>query len=52
MIVLTPTSDIRPTRYTFEAGARTNWHSHEGGQVITTWLEKVTDRQYAAGAPK
>jgi quercetin dioxygenase-like cupin family protein len=99
-----PTSDIRPTRYTFEAGARTNWHSHEGGQVIiveqgrlrvqergkpgrefgardtysvaagivhwhgarpeapltqvaisfgtTTWLEKVTDQQYAAGAPK
>ena len=28
------TSDIRPTRYTFEPGARTNWHSHQGGQVI------------------
>jgi quercetin dioxygenase-like cupin family protein len=99
-----PTADIRPTRYTFDPGARTNWHSHAGGQVIiveqgrlrvqergkpgrefnprdtysvaagvvhwhgarpeapltqvaisfgtTTWLEKVTDEQYAAAAPK
>ena len=29
-----PTTDIRTLRYSFEAGARTNWHSHEGGQVI------------------
>ena len=29
-----PTTDIRMTRYTFDAGARSNWHSHEGGQVI------------------
>jgi quercetin dioxygenase-like cupin family protein len=28
------TSDIRTLRYTFDPGARTNWHSHEGGQVI------------------
>ena len=99
-----PTADIRPTRYTFDPGARTNWHSHAGGQVIiieqgrlrvqergkpgrefnprdtysvaanvvhwhgarpeaaltqvaisfgtTTWLEKVTDEQYAAATPK
>jgi quercetin dioxygenase-like cupin family protein len=29
-----PTTDIRMLRYSFEPGARTNWHSHEGGQVI------------------
>lgn len=29
-----PTIDIRTLRYSFEPGARTNWHSHEGGQVI------------------
>jgi quercetin dioxygenase-like cupin family protein len=29
-----PTTDIRLLRYSFEPGARTNWHSHEGGQVI------------------
>ncbi len=29
-----PTNDIRTLRYSFEPGARTNWHSHEGGQVI------------------
>ena len=98
------TSDIRMLRYSFEPGARTNWHSHGGGQVIvieqgrmraqergrpgrelraretyvvapgvvhwhgalpgepltqvalsygtTTWMEKVTDQQYAAAAPK
>ena len=33
-VTANPTSDIRPTRYTFEAGARTNWHSHQGGQMI------------------
>ena len=27
-------SDIRTLRYHFDAGARTNWHSHAGGQVI------------------
>ncbi len=28
------TSDLRMNRYGFEPGARTNWHSHEGGQVV------------------
>ena len=28
------TADIRLLRYSFEPGARTNWHSHQGGQVI------------------
>ena len=28
------TTDIRMLRYSFEPSARTNWHSHEGGQVI------------------
>jgi len=27
-------SDIRTLRYHFDPGARTNWHAHEGGQVI------------------
>ena len=29
-----PTADIRMLRYSFEPGARTNWHSHAAGQVI------------------
>jgi len=29
-----PTADIRMLRYSFEPGARTHWHSHDGGQVI------------------
>lgn len=28
------TSDIRTNRYHFDPGARTKWHSHEGGQVL------------------
>jgi len=33
---VTPRSsaDIRMNRYHFDPGARTKWHSHEGGQVI------------------
>jgi quercetin dioxygenase-like cupin family protein len=27
-------TDIRTLRYHFDPGARTNWHSHEGGQLI------------------
>jgi 4-carboxymuconolactone decarboxylase len=45
------TSDIRMLRYSFEPGARTNWHSHEGGQVIL--IEKGQARvQEAGGAVK
>lgn len=96
------TTDFRVLRYSFEPGARSNWHSHAGGQVliveqghlrvqerggaglqfgprqtyvvapgvvhwhgavpnepltqvalsygVTTWLDKVTDEQYAAAA--
>lgn len=29
-----PTADIRMNRYTFSAGARSNWHSHTDGQVL------------------
>jgi quercetin dioxygenase-like cupin family protein len=29
-----PAGEIRTLRYSFEPGARTNWHSHDGGQVI------------------
>jgi quercetin dioxygenase-like cupin family protein len=99
-----PTTDIRLLRYTFDPAARTNWHSHEGGQVVvveqgrmrtqerggaarqfapretyvvapgivhwhgalpgepltqvalsygvTTWMEPVSDAQYAAAARK
>jgi quercetin dioxygenase-like cupin family protein len=42
-----PTADIRMLRYSFEPGARTNWHSHEGGQVIL--IEKGTARVQEAG---
>jgi quercetin dioxygenase-like cupin family protein len=28
------TTDIRLLRYSFEPGARTNWHSHAAGQVM------------------
>lgn len=28
------TTDIRTLRYEFAGGARTNWHSHAGGQVV------------------
>ena len=43
------TSDIRLTRYTFSPGARSNWHSHEGGQVII--VEKGRMRVQERGAP-
>ena len=41
------TADIRTLRYSFEPGARTNWHSHEGGQVIL--IEKGHARMQEAG---
>ena len=41
------TTDIRMLRYSFEPGARTNWHSHEGGQVIL--IEKGHARVQEAG---
>ena len=42
-----PTTDIRTLRYSFEPGARTDWHSHEGGQVIL--IEKGRMRVQEAG---
>jgi quercetin dioxygenase-like cupin family protein len=41
--VVTPhaTADIRTLRYEFVAGARTNWHSHAGGQVIFIELGRM-----------
>ena len=103
-VTTSPSTDVRVNRILFEPGARTNWHSHSGGQVIlveegvlraqerggsgkefkaretysagadvvhwhgavpgtplkqvafsfgmTNWFEKVTDEQYAAGAPR
>jgi quercetin dioxygenase-like cupin family protein len=44
-----PTADIRTLRYSFEPGARTNWHSHEGGQVIL--IEEGHMRVQEAGGP-
>jgi quercetin dioxygenase-like cupin family protein len=43
-----PTADIRMLRYSFEPGARTDWHSHEGGQVIL--IEKGRLRVQEAGS--
>jgi hypothetical protein len=33
---------------TFEAGARTAWHTHPLGQrlLVVDWLEQVSDQQY------
>jgi quercetin dioxygenase-like cupin family protein len=42
-----PTTDIRTLRYSFEPGARTDWHSHEGGQVIL--IEKGRMRVQESG---
>jgi quercetin dioxygenase-like cupin family protein len=42
------TTDIRLLRYSFEPAARTNWHSHEGGQVIV--IEKGRMRAQERGA--
>jgi len=44
-----PTTDIRTLRYSFEPGARTNWHSHEGGQVIL--IEEGRMRVQEEGGP-
>ena len=33
-VTTSPSNDVRVTRLTFEPRARTNWHSHAGGQVI------------------
>jgi quercetin dioxygenase-like cupin family protein len=33
-VTTSPTSDIRVLRLTFEPSARTNWHSHSGGQTL------------------
>ena len=44
-----PTSEIRMNRYTFDPGARTNWHSHEGGQVVI--IEKGRMRAQERGGP-
>jgi quercetin dioxygenase-like cupin family protein len=43
------TTDIRMLRYTFAPGARTNWHSHEGGQVI--FIEQGHMRAFERGGP-
>jgi quercetin dioxygenase-like cupin family protein len=42
-----PISDIRTLRLTFDPAARTNWHSHAGGQVII--VEKGTLRVQERG---
>jgi quercetin dioxygenase-like cupin family protein len=42
-----PISDFRTLRLMFEPGARTNWHSHAGGQVII--VEKGTLRVQERG---
>ena len=42
-------SRMRATRVSFTPGARTNWHSHEGGQVIH--IEKGNMLAQEAGGP-
>ena len=43
------TTDIRMLRYSFEPGARTNWHSHAAGQVIV--IESGRARVQERGGP-
>jgi quercetin dioxygenase-like cupin family protein len=43
------TTDIRMNRYHFDPGARTKWHSHEGGQVI--FVEQGRLRVQERGKP-
>jgi quercetin dioxygenase-like cupin family protein len=43
------TSDIRLLRYSFEPGARTNWHSHEGGQVIVVEQGRMRSQERGKG---
>jgi quercetin dioxygenase-like cupin family protein len=43
------TADIRMLRYSFEPGARTNWHSHAAGQVI--FIESGRVRVQERGGP-
>ena len=43
------TSDVRLTRYTFDPGARTNWHSHEGGQVIIVEQGRMQAQERGGG---
>jgi quercetin dioxygenase-like cupin family protein len=44
-----PTTDIRMLRYSFEPGARTDWHSHAAGQVI--FIESGSIRIQERGGP-
>lgn len=39
------TTDIRVNRYSFEPGARTKWHSHEGGQTITVEVGRMRTQE-------
>ena len=52
-VTSTPMSDLRVTRIQFDPGARTNWHSHAGGQVIVIEQGRmvVQERGAAGDAP-
>lgn len=39
-----PTTDLRTNRYHFDPGARTNWHSHQGGQVIFAEMGRLREQ--------
>lgn len=41
--------DMQNTRVRFEPGARTNWHSHAGGQVLV--VQEGRGRMQQAGGP-
>jgi quercetin dioxygenase-like cupin family protein len=43
------TDDIRMTRYSFEPGARSNWHSHEGGQVLVVERGRMRVQERGSG---
>jgi quercetin dioxygenase-like cupin family protein len=50
-VTTSPSTDVRVNRITFEPSARTNWHSHAGGQVILV-EQGVLRAQERGGAGK
>jgi quercetin dioxygenase-like cupin family protein len=50
-VTTSPSSDVRVNRITFEPGARTNWHSHAGGQVILIERGTMVVQERGTSAP-
>jgi quercetin dioxygenase-like cupin family protein len=51
-VTASPVNDVRATRIVFEPGARTNWHSHAGGQVILVERGSLIFQERGTGAKR